>query len=71
VAYVQDARSGAEFLLGACIHVNADGIYNDDRYEYDEIGLPFLAALGRAVLAVERDAVERDAVERNAVEEGT
>jgi Beta-lactamase enzyme family len=71
VAYVQDARSGAEFLLGACIHVNADGIYNDDRYEYDEIGLPFLAALGRAVLAVERDAAERAAVERDAVEEGT
>ncbi len=56
VAYIHDSRSGAECLLGAAIHVNKDGIYNDDRYEYDEIGIPFLAALGRAVLEVERDA---------------
>jgi hypothetical protein len=29
--------------------VNADGVFNDDAYEYDEIGMPFLARLGRAV----------------------
>lgn len=53
-AYVVDRDAGAEFLLAATIHVNADGIFNDDRYEYDTIGLPFLGALGRAVLDVER-----------------
>jgi Beta-lactamase enzyme family len=56
VAHLQDRDAGAECLLAAAIHVNRDGIYNDDRYEYDSIGLPFLAALGRAVLDVERDA---------------
>ncbi|WP_119719375.1 serine hydrolase [Cognatilysobacter tabacisoli] len=59
VAYLVDAASGAELLLAASIHVNADGVFNDDRYEYDTIGRPFLAALGRAVLAVERDATGR------------
>lgn len=54
VAWVVDRASGREFMLAASIRVNADGIYNDDRYEYDGIGLPFMAALGRAVLDVER-----------------
>jgi hypothetical protein len=48
-AYVVDFDAGVEFLLTAVIHVNADGIFNDDRYEYDEVGRPFLARLGRAV----------------------
>lgn len=53
-AYVVDSISGAEFLLSATIYVNADGILNDGRYEYDALGLPFLEALGREVLAYER-----------------
>ncbi len=60
--YVRDDASGAEFLLSAVICVNADGIFNDDKYEYDEVGIPFLAALGRAVLDDER---ERCQVSRN------
>jgi hypothetical protein len=48
-AYVVDFDAGVEFLLTAVILVNADGIFNDDKYEYDEIGRPFLARLGRAV----------------------
>lgn len=48
-AYVVDFDAGVEFLLTAVILVNADQVFNDDAYEYDEIGLPFLARLGRAV----------------------
>jgi hypothetical protein len=55
VAWVVDRDSGAECLLAARILVNADGIYNDNRYEYDGIGLPFLAAWSRAVLDHERE----------------
>ena len=55
LAMVEDGDAGARFLLGAVIHANADGIFNDDQYEYDTVALPFLAALGRAVLAVERE----------------
>jgi hypothetical protein len=29
--------------------VNKDGIFNDDAYEYEEIGIPFLAQLGREI----------------------
>jgi hypothetical protein len=48
-AYVVDFDAGVEFLLTAVIQTNANQIYNDDTYEYEEIGLPFLARLGRAV----------------------
>ena len=54
VAYVVDRDSGVECMLAASILVNADGIFNDDRYEYDTIGIPFMAAWARAVLEVER-----------------
>ena len=53
-AWVVDLEAGVEFLLSATVYVNADGIFNDDVYEYEELGLPFLAALGRAVLEMQR-----------------
>ena len=46
-AYIKDLASGVEFLLTATILVNGDGIYNNDHYDYEETGIPFLAALGR------------------------
>ena len=48
-AYVVDAAHSVEFLLAATLYVNADGVLNDDAYEYDSIGLPFLQALGLRV----------------------
>ena len=53
-AYVVDFEDDVEFLLTAVIYVNDNQIFNDDEYEYDETGLPFLAELGRAVLAYEQ-----------------
>lgn len=55
-AYFHEPASGLEFFLSALIYVNADGIFNDDRYEYETIGLPFLAQLGRIVLEASRQA---------------
>ena len=49
VAYIKDEKNKIEFVLTATILVNENMIYNDDIYEYDEIGIPFLAALGRSV----------------------
>lgn len=46
-AYVIDLENNIEFLLSATIYVNDDGIFNDDKYEYDEIGFPFMEELGR------------------------
>jgi hypothetical protein len=53
IAYVADLRNSVEFMLAATIYVNADGILNDNRYEYDETGMPFLSKLGQAVHAYE------------------
>lgn len=52
-AYVVDAAHGVEFLLAAVLYVNADGVLNDDKYDYDTIGLPFLRELGRRVYEAE------------------
>jgi Beta-lactamase enzyme family len=49
VEYITETGSELELLLAANIYVNADGIFNDDVYEYETLGYPFLAALGRAV----------------------
>jgi hypothetical protein len=56
-AYIVDFEKRIEFLLTAVIQVNQDQIYNDDKYEYDEIGFPFLANLGRMIYDYE---IKRD-----------
>ena len=53
VAYIVDLDRGIEFILAATIHVNANKTYNDDTYEYDTVGIPFLAELGRLIYAHE------------------
>ncbi|GAA4274855.1 serine hydrolase [Aquimarina gracilis] len=53
-AYVKDSKNEIEFMLSATIHVNNNKIYNDDTYEYDEIGIPFLAELGRKIYDLEK-----------------
>ena len=52
VAYIKD-QQGVEFLLAATILVNHNQIFNDGEYEYDEMGIPFFGALGRAVYEYE------------------
>ena len=49
VAYFADSLHQSEFMLSAVLYVNRDGIINDGAYEYDTIGLPFLAQLGRSI----------------------
>ena len=49
VAYVVDFKNKVEFMLAANIHVNKNQTYNDGVYEYDEIGFPVLAKLGRLI----------------------
>ncbi len=52
-AYIKDIKNNVDFMLSATILVNKDGVFNDDKYEYDEIGLPFLAQLGRELYTIE------------------
>ena len=46
-AYIYNKNSDRHFVLTACIYTNANNIINDNYYEYDEIGIPFLAEIGR------------------------
>ena len=57
-AYIRDTEKGIEFMLTATILVNGNGIFNDDQYEYDETGIPFLASLGREVYNYELKQLE-------------
>ncbi|MES2004985.1 MAG: serine hydrolase [Bacteroidota bacterium] len=45
-AYIVDFAANTEFMLSAVIYVNRDGILNDDKYEYKEIGYPFFKEIG-------------------------
>ncbi len=49
VSYVADFRHNVEYMLTATLYVNSDGILNDDKYEYDRIGHPFLYQLGQTI----------------------
>jgi hypothetical protein len=50
-AYIVDTENKVEFMVSATLLVNKDGIFNDDKYDYDAIGFPFLAELGRQLYA--------------------
>lgn len=52
-AYIVDFKNGVEFFLTACIYTNDNGIFNDNVYEYEEVGYPFMAELGRAIYQYE------------------
>lgn len=45
-SYFVDFESGVEFFVSAVVYVNEDQILNDDKYETEELGLPFFAELG-------------------------
>jgi len=53
VAYVVDFEHKVEFFLSAMLYCNSDGILNDDKYDYSNIGLPFLKHLGQVIYAHE------------------
>ena len=52
-AYIVDFENGVEFILAATIYTNANQTFNDNVYEYDEIGFPFMRNLGNAVYEIE------------------
>ncbi|MEN9498079.1 MAG: hypothetical protein RL750_978 [Bacteroidota bacterium] len=53
-AYFHDVKNNIEFLLSAVIYCNSDGIFNDDKYDYDAVGFPFMKELGRAIYQYQR-----------------
>ena len=53
-AYIAESEDTIEFFLTATVLVNKNGIFNDDTYEYESLGIPFLAELGREILRLEK-----------------
>ncbi len=49
VAYVVDFDKKIEFFLSAEIYCNTDEIINDDKYDYETIGYPFMKNLGNVI----------------------
>ena len=52
-SYVVDFKNKVEFMLSATIYVNSDGILNDDKYEFESVGQPFLYQLGQTIYQYE------------------
>ncbi|GAB4011131.1 hypothetical protein GCM10028808_23830 [Spirosoma migulaei] len=48
-SYVVDFKNKVEYMLTATLYVNSDGILNDDKYEFDSVGHPFLYQLGQTI----------------------
>ena len=49
VAYIVDFDKKIEFFLSATMYCNSDGILNDDKYDYETIGFPFMKRLGEVI----------------------
>lgn len=52
-AYIVDFKHDVEFILTAVVQSNEDGIYNDDKYEYATVCLPFMKNLGQVIYQYE------------------
>ena len=52
-AYIVDLKNKVEFFLTAVIQSNDDGIYNDNKYEYETVCYPFMGNIGRIIYQYE------------------
>jgi hypothetical protein len=48
-ALVEDLTTGRSFFIAATIYTNANGVLNDDLYDYTTVAEPFFADLGEAL----------------------
>ena len=46
---IKNYQDNIEFILTATIYTNKNKVINDNEYEYDDIAVPFLAKLSRAI----------------------
>ncbi len=49
ISYFVDFDKHIEFMLSATIYCNSDEILNDEQYDFDTVGLPFMKQLGRLI----------------------
>ena len=53
VSYVADFNHKIEYMLTATVYVNDNQVLNDDTYEYETVGHPFLYQLGTTIYQYE------------------
>lgn len=53
IAYIVDFNKNIEFFLSATINCTRNGIVNDDNYDYEAAGYPFLEKLGKVIYDLE------------------
>ncbi|NIG52657.1 serine hydrolase [Chitinophaga sp. Cy-1792] len=51
--YIVDFKNQVEFMLTGTIYVNSDGVLNDNKYEYEEVGYPFFKQVGEIIYQYE------------------
>lgn len=52
-SYIVDFKNKVEFMLSATVYTNSDGILNDNTYDYNSVGYPFLYQLGQTIYQYE------------------
>lgn len=52
-SYFVDFKNRIEYFLTAVVQSNEDGIFNDNKYEYDTVCFPFMKNLGKSIYEVE------------------
>jgi hypothetical protein len=52
-AYIVDFKNKVEFIISAVVQSNDDEIYNDNKYEYKTVCLPFMKNLGQMIYQYE------------------
>lgn len=62
-AYIVDMANQVEFMLSAVIYCNSDSVFNDDKYDYETIGFPFMKKLGMAIYEYERTRVRKNKID--------
>lgn len=53
ISYVADFTNKIEYMLTVTIYVNSDGVMNDNKYDYDSIGWPFMYKIGQTIYQYE------------------
>lgn len=49
-AYIKDLKNSKDYIITITIKVNENEIFNDDTYEYETVGIPFIAEFGRQII---------------------
>lgn len=48
-SYLRNSKNGRTVFVTAVLYTNADGVLNDDKYEYETVANPFFADLGELI----------------------